>query len=1063
MLAHMKRFGGPLLVVAIVALLLAAGLTAVPALADQPGAQGAGAAQSKGAEPQPIYNSDGTIDVGPVIRNKQLPLDLAGVRERIQATAAAQTGPYGVGDIRTFLVLDDYQGLYLIRDYEVRLISDTVEVWVQTDLNYYNPDGTLNPIHPDSQDPLYITQERIEQLAAATEDLILPTDVEYFGDYDSHDGSNAVLPGLLGLPDDYYVTDNGKRVIILVSNVRDGNFYDPVNNSSFIAGFYSPVFEFYADRNIITIDSKQWNRRVGAPDFTFDATIAHEFQHLINDDYDDDEDSWANEGRSELAEFLVGYRNTPTAHRTQWSDYPENSLTLWGDQDSDPDQTFEILADYQQAYWFFLYLAGRLDEAGIDDFLKAVAGTTMDPANGAESIDALLDDLGAPFDFEEVWTDFRTAMLYGGTSDGTDWGDYISAYSPPSGVPVAPLDLGRMRRNLNFEGYDTEGAPPDGSDYIEIGWSEAITSGTELVFDGDTTPLPSQWTVITAASTGITPTGGVSGNVLYSGHTDFSDNFLIFQTTVPTDNQELAFDTLYNIEEHWDFGFVQVTTDTANATGFQSLALAGMISDTDPSAHPIIVANVPGFGGVSGTDESDDEPNWVHVTYDLSAYAGQDILLAFRYSADWAASGNDVEAPDPGWYLDNITVGGNALYTDEATVADAGGMSIWEARNTANDFRLDIVTFEDGNGDAIANVYTTTLDANGDGTFPLGDLLNEPGFDEAGERVVALVSALPPPLDPDLISIPSVYSPYKLSGLPPSVYTSRARALGTANDSTIARPRVYPGDNITVTITVDNFGRVDDLEAVSPTQAYVAAPIPENTTFVPGSLSSDVEPGNFQYTNNLQTLDAGLPAVPGVYWHGTVTRTADLSFAVKVDAPLAVGTMITPTVEIANASFASDPSQRFSTIETPVQVVSPLALSNVQGPDEVFLNSTATFSYTLINTDDAPRTVDFYFEAPDGTSLQAVRVNREELGTAAATEGPVVNLENLEVPSYIETGEVLVIGIDVYVPFGFTGDTVSPTASISQPGLGTVDLSFAASPVAVTGRVYIPILYKNDE
>src|SRR5690606_34881901 len=102
---------GPLLVVAIVALLLAAGLTAVPALADQPGAQGAGAAQSKGAEPQPIYNSDGTIDVGPVIRNKQLPLDLAGVRERIQATAAAQTGPYGVGDIRTFLVLDDYQGL----------------------------------------------------------------------------------------------------------------------------------------------------------------------------------------------------------------------------------------------------------------------------------------------------------------------------------------------------------------------------------------------------------------------------------------------------------------------------------------------------------------------------------------------------------------------------------------------------------------------------------------------------------------------------------------------------------------------------------------------------------------------------------------------------------------------------------------------------------------------------------------------------------------------------------------------------------------------------------------
>jgi hypothetical protein len=863
------------------------------------------------------------------------------------------------------------------------------------------------------------------------------------------------------LPNGYYAGP-GQRVIILVSNIRDDNFYDPINNPSYVGGFFSPSINTFADRNIITIDSKRWNRNVGPPSFQFEATIAHEFQHLINQDQDEDEDDWANEGRSEFAEFLNGYRPMPNAHRTQWSDFPENSLTVWGDQDGDPDQNFEILADYQQAYWFFLYLAGRLKAAGIgtanDQYLKDVAGLTKDPANGIDSIDAMLIRVGAPFRFAQVWNDFRTDMLFGGTSDQSTWGSYISQYPSPSGVPLAPLDLGRMRRNLDFEGYDTPGAPPYGSDYIEIGWSSAISAATSLNFNGDT-EIPNDWQVISATSTGIAPGAGVAGNVLYSGHSDSTDNFLIFPLAVPAGNATLAFDTLYNIEQTWDFGFTQVTTDTASATGFVSLPISGTSSISDTDALPIIKANVPGFSGVSGSDEV---PAWVHVTYDLSGYAGQNILLAFRYSSDSGSAGTIPPPPEPGWYLDNITVGGQALYTDEASVP-ATAKSIWQARGLEYSFKFDVATFADKNGADVTSVLTATLDSSGDGTLDIGELRSNYGFDEPGERVVALVSSIAPAAQPDIIGQPG-YGSYKLTGLPPSLYTSRARAIGTSSNSSLRQPRVYPGDTFTMTVTLDNLGRNDDLATTGPTPAYVAVPIPDNVSFVTNTLSATTATENMTYTTNLQNLDSSLPAGPGVYWNGTVTRTAGLAFELRADTPLQIGTVITPTAYIANGPFSSNPSQSFTDIEQPVEVASPLELSIGSGPASVTIGSTATFTYTLINTDDQPCDVQFTFNLPDHTTLLAITSNvQSPSGTGLVVQGTDVSLA-LTVPSFIKTGKALVIGLKVRIDAGFVGTTLDPQVRLLQPGssipYATVSLNLPGGAPTPGGRIYLPGQYR---
>ncbi|RME81571.1 MAG: hypothetical protein D6775_13245, partial [Caldilineae bacterium] len=315
-------------------------------------------------------------------------------------------GGYAVGDTRWFLILDNYFGVYRLARYTVAYIGDNVEVWVQQDLNYYNPDGTLNPIHPNADDAEKITPERIQYYADTFENTVRPLETDIYGPYNDRDGSQAFLPALVGLPADYYVTDNPQRVVILVSNIRDSHFYDPVNSSSLIAGFVSSTLNFYMDRNIFTIDSQAWDRRLGPPNYDWEGTLAHEFQHLIaTDSPGGTQDTWMEEGLAEFAEFLVGYRPLPWSWRTQFQDHPENSLIVWGDQNADPDQSrgYEILADYHQSDLFLTYLAGRLKEAGLgegaDGHLRLVAGLQRSELYGPAAIDEMLTAVGAPFTF----------------------------------------------------------------------------------------------------------------------------------------------------------------------------------------------------------------------------------------------------------------------------------------------------------------------------------------------------------------------------------------------------------------------------------------------------------------------------------------------------------------------------------------------------------------------------------------------------------------------------------------------------------------------------------------
>ena len=184
----------------------------------------------------------------------------------------------------------------------------------------------------------------------------------------------------------------GDKIVTLVDNVRDDNFYDFPAAPTYIAGFFWSALNEYLDRNVMTIDAFDWLHRTGAAPadaptadlctsrparpYLYEGVFAHEYQHLLQYYTDPNEVNFVNEGLSDFAETVTGYANSnatvfqagPQSHLYCFNGFgtvttpyntnprdcggPENSLTLWGDEGSGN----EILADYGNAWSFMLYL-----------------------------------------------------------------------------------------------------------------------------------------------------------------------------------------------------------------------------------------------------------------------------------------------------------------------------------------------------------------------------------------------------------------------------------------------------------------------------------------------------------------------------------------------------------------------------------------------------------------------------------------------------------------------------------------------------------------------------------
>lgn len=537
------------------------------------------------------------------------------------------------GEFAIWLFLDDYAGAYYLDWFQLRKIGTTAELWVQEDLSWPDPD----PHDPDRPYPI-ILDEQIDYLLEQFETHIWPTDTDYFGMNDFHNGSLAVLDDLVGLPSDYWEEPTGRNVI-LVSNIRDDNYY--TDYPYYIAGFYSSSFEGYFDRNIINIDCYAWEKRVGPEGtewipgvyvdrpFVYEGVTAHEWQHLIHDDYNPADPSWMNEACSMFAEILCGY-GADWGSINSYMFTPDNSLTDWGDQGG-----INILADYGQAQLWSVYLNDHYGTEFLGHFVQA-------GIPDVEGVDAALDHFGFEEDFIDVFHDFRIANLIRTDSPGSGRYNYqtidISEADPIytheiGGLPV-PATMGTDFGNtFTILGYDTGISLVGGygSDYIVF--TDWNTPG-KILFDGDDNAQDPQYPP---------PTWTLLDDIWYSGASNLLNALLIGSADVG-EGATLEILTYWDIEDYWDFGFVQVSTD-GGAT-WTSLENEYTTYLHDPSAHPDIIANLPGLTGWSG--------DWLTIAFDLSGYAGQTVLVGFRYMTDWAFVYE-------GWYIEEARVSGSPI------------------------------------------------------------------------------------------------------------------------------------------------------------------------------------------------------------------------------------------------------------------------------------------------------------------------------------------------------------------------------------------------------------------
>jgi len=144
------------------------------------------------------------------------------------------------------------------------------------------------------------------------------------------------------------------------------------------------------------------------------AVIAHEFQHLIHWKYDENEESWVNEGMSELAMWFFGHPDNISSFNSN----PDNNLTIWDGN----------WADYIQTYLWSLYFFERYGGH------PAVYDLVHETANSMTGFDNVLDNFGYSENTDDIFIDWSVANFLDDTTIGDGRYGYVGEELPAFNV-----------------------------------------------------------------------------------------------------------------------------------------------------------------------------------------------------------------------------------------------------------------------------------------------------------------------------------------------------------------------------------------------------------------------------------------------------------------------------------------------------------------------------------------------------------------------------------------------------------------------------------------------------
>ncbi|HEY9528248.1 MAG TPA: hypothetical protein VIR02_14230, partial [Anaerolineales bacterium] len=481
-------------------------------------------------------------------------------------------------------------------------VGDKETFWVSNSDTAEHRQGSFTLLYatPHSyfwtEDGVDANQRDVKALMDTFEEKIYPTDREFFG--------SEANPGVDGDPHIYvlYANDLGSNI---------GGYFSSSDSYNPLVKKYSNAHETYVLSSNQPIDEE----------YAY-GTLAHEFVHMIQDASDRNDVSWINEGFAEVGSFLNGY--DVGGGPFVYAESPDLQLNAWADNSS-PD----FGSHYGQS---FLYLAYFLDRFG-EEASKAL---TNNPENDIASVDKTLAELnitdpgtGEVITADDVFVDWAVTMhlMDGSVGDGRyEFKNYPGA---PQVTETQSISGCPQSQAGTVNQY--------GIDYYTINCSGDYT----LNFTGSTV-------------TGLLPADAHSGSyLLWSNMGNESDMTLTreFDFTGVSGPIDLSYWTWYDIEEDWDYVYLEASTDGQT----WEILKTPSSTDTNPSGQSF---------GWAYTGQTGD---WKQEQVDLSQFAGQKVQLRFEYITDAAINGE-------GFLLDDVQI--DAINYTEDFEAGEGD---WEA------------------------------------------------------------------------------------------------------------------------------------------------------------------------------------------------------------------------------------------------------------------------------------------------------------------------------------------------------------------------------------------------
>jgi hypothetical protein len=388
--------------------------------------------------------------------------------------------------------------------------------------------------------------------------------------------------------------------VLHTSNTAAGGYFSSVDQ------YIVAVREDSNEKEMFYIDLEG----IGGPDQIgssfYLGVLAHEFQHMIHFHTDRNEDTWANEGLSDLAMFLNDYDIGGADFAFAF--LPNTQLNFWPEGGGGGE-------NYGAAFTFWLYFYDKYGERGIQDIVA-------DPRNGLDGVAEALQQVGYRGALDEFFADWVAAKFLDDPSldDGrygfektdpptAELADTISSYPHQFDAPQAVNQYAAQYYMLR------------GDHDLHI---DFVGSTKARMIDAQAHSGEHFWW----------SNRGDSANMRLTREVDLSG----------VSSATLRYWTWFDTEEDWDYGYVTVSED-----GGQTYTILRTPSSTDRDPN----FNNLGWGytGNSGGGES---PEWIQESVDLSAYAGKQILLRFEVVNDLAVnlSGfciDDIEIPEIGF------------------------------------------------------------------------------------------------------------------------------------------------------------------------------------------------------------------------------------------------------------------------------------------------------------------------------------------------------------------------------------------------------------------------------